>query len=35
MEVAAVEPEYNLAGRRFELAALDAFLPRSAEPPVI
>ena len=35
MEVAAVEPEHNLAGRRFECATLGAGVPRSAESPLI
>jgi hypothetical protein len=35
MEVAAVESEYNPAGRRSECATLGAGVPRSAESPLI
>ena len=35
MEVAAVEPEHDLTGRRFEFATPGAGVPRSAESPLI
>src|ERR1700733_9142546 len=35
VEVAAVEPEHNLAGRRLECPALGTDLPQSAESPLI
>src|SRR5258708_27117081 len=35
MEVARMEPEHNLAGRRIECATLRTGLPRSVEPPLI
>ena len=35
MEVARMEPEYNLARRRLERGALGADVPRSAETPLI
>ena len=35
VEVAAMEPEYNLARQRFERGALGADIPRSAESPLI
>src|SRR5205823_3193592 len=35
MDVAAVEPEHNLAGRRCECATLGPGVPRSAESPLI
>src|SRR5690348_7685395 len=35
VEIAAVKPEHDLAGRRFEPAALASDLPRSSESPLI